>query len=124
MCDKCEQIRKDAYETLGEKKKKEYKVYVLCEYHRVKCVYERTEKHVAGSQSKSPETCLSRLSGPSAWGQSPGAAGRTAIRTICPALTRLPPRFYPFSAQRANSFPTTHAQFYPPISPFLASLIS
>lgn len=93
ICDKCEQIWKDAYETLGEKKKKEYKVYVLCEYHRVKCVYERTEKHVAGSQSKSPETCLSRLSGPSAWGQSPGAAGRTAIRTICPALTRLPPGF-------------------------------
>lgn len=93
ICDKCEQIRKDAYETLGEKKKKEYKVYVLCEYHRVKCVYERTEKHVAGSQSKSPETCLSRLSGPSAWGQSPGAAGRTAIHTICPALTRLPPGF-------------------------------
>lgn len=123
MCDKREQIRKDAYGTLGEKKK-EYKVYVLCEYHSVKRVCERTEKHVAGSQSKSPETCLLRLSGPSAWGQRAGAAGRSCHPQDLPCTDLSARRCYPFSAPRANSFPATHAQFYPLISPFLSSLIS
>lgn len=54
MCDKCEQIQKDAYGILGEKIYI-YKVYELCEYLSVKCIYGYTEKHMAGSQSKSPK---------------------------------------------------------------------